>query len=109
MVLPGGSPGPPPSSRRTSARRLPVLRLDGIDAGYAGTQVLSGVGLEAKHGAMTVIIGSNGSGKSTILKVITGLLRPTRGTVVFQGGDITNLPAHERPERGSAVGPEGPR
>ena len=86
-----------------------MLRLEGIDAGYAGTQVLSGVGLEAKQGAITVIIGSNGSGKSTILKVITGLLRPTRGTVTFQGADITNLPAHQRPERGIACCPEGRR
>ena len=86
-----------------------MLRLDGIDAGYAGTQVLSGVGLAAKQAAMTVIIGSNGAGKSTILKVITGLLRPTRGTVTFQGADITNLPAHERPERGIACCPEGRR
>jgi branched-chain amino acid transport system ATP-binding protein len=86
-----------------------VLRLEGIDAGYAGTRVLSDVALEAKEGAMTVIIGPNGAGKSTVLKVITGLLRPARGKVVFQGNDITHRPAHERPERGIASCPEGRR
>jgi branched-chain amino acid transport system ATP-binding protein len=86
-----------------------VLRLEGVDAGYAGTQVLSDVAIEAKQRAMTVIIGPNGAGKSTVLKVVNGLLRPTRGTVVFQGNDITNRPAHERPEQGIASCPEGRR
>jgi branched-chain amino acid transport system ATP-binding protein len=86
-----------------------VLRLEGVDAGYDGTQVLSDVTIEAKPGAMTVIIGPNGAGKSTVLKVVTGLLRPTRGTVVFRGNDITNRPAYERPERGIASCPEGRR
>jgi len=86
-----------------------VLRLREIDAGYAGTQVLWDVGLEAKQGEMTVIIGPNGAGKSTILKVVNGLLRPTRGQVLFAGDDITNLPAYERPARGIASCPEGRR
>src|SRR5438876_3138083 len=58
---------------------------------------------------MTVIIGPNGAGKSTILKVVNGLLRPTRGKVLFAGDDITNLPAYERPARGIASCPEGRR
>src|SRR5256885_9232589 len=58
---------------------------------------------------MTVIIGPNGAGKSTILKVVNGLLRPTRGKVLFAGADITNLPAYERPARGIASCPEGRR
>jgi branched-chain amino acid transport system ATP-binding protein len=86
-----------------------VLRLEGINAGYDGTQVLWDVALEAKEGGMTVIIGPNGAGKSTVLKVINGLLRPARGKVVFQGNDITLRPAHERPERGIASCPEGRR
>ena len=84
-----------------------MLRLKQIDAGYSGTQVLWDVGLEAKQGEMTVIIGPNGAGKSTILKVVNGLLRPTRGKVLFAGDDITNFPAYERPARGIASCPEG--
>ncbi len=86
-----------------------MLRLDGIDAGYDGTQVLWGVGLETKAKSMTVIIGANGAGKSTILKVVNGLLKPTRGTVQFNGEDITHVPAYERPGLGLASVPEGRR
>jgi len=86
-----------------------VLRLDGIQAGYDGTQVLWDVTLSAEKGAMTVLIGPNGAGKSTTLKVVNGLVRPTRGHVSFQGEDITRTPAHERPGKGIAACPEGRR
>ena len=86
-----------------------MLRLDGIDAGYAGTQVLRQMGLEAKQGVITVLIGPNGAGKSTTLKIVNGLLRPTRGQVSFAGEDITKLPAHERSARGIGSCPEGRR
>src|SRR3989442_6565618 len=58
---------------------------------------------------MTVLVGDNGAGRSTTLKVVNGLLRPTRGHVVFQGEDITRTPAHERPGKGIAACPEGRR
>ena len=86
-----------------------MLRLDGIQAGYDGTQVLWDVTLSAELGAMTVLIGPNGAGKSTTLKVVHGLVRPTRGHVSFQGEDITRTPAHERPGKGIAACPEGRR
>jgi len=86
-----------------------MLRLDGIQAGYDGTQVLWEVTLAAEKGAMTVLIGPNGAGKSTTLKVVNGLVRPTRGHVSFQGEDITRTPAHERPGKGIAACPEGRR
>src|SRR2546428_12875150 len=86
-----------------------MLRLEGIDAGYGGTQVLRGISLEAKQGVNTVLIGPNGAGKSTTLKIVNGLLRPNRGLVSFEGKDITVLPAHERAARGIASCPEGRR
>jgi len=86
-----------------------VLRLEAIDAGYDGTRVLWGVGIEAKADATTVIVGPNGAGKSTVLNVVTGLLTPSGGHVLFKGEDITQLPAHARPERGIAACPEGRR
>ena len=86
-----------------------MLRLDGIQAGYDGTQVLWDVTLAAEKGAMTVLIGPNGAGKSTTLKVVNGLVRPNRGHVSFQGEDITRTPAHERPGKGIAACPEGRR
>src|SRR5206468_4216269 len=91
-------------------RRVPaVLRLEAIDAGYDGTRVLWDVGIEAKADATTVIVGPNGAGKSTVLNVVTGLLRPSGGHVLFKGEDITQVPAHARPERGIAACPEGRR
>ena len=57
----------------------------------------------------TVLLGPNGAGKSTALKVVNGLLRPTRGRVLFQDADVTALPAHERASRGIASCPEGRR
>ena len=86
-----------------------MLLLEGVDAGYDGTQVLWGVSLEAKAKSMTVIIGANGAGKTTILKVVNGLLKPSRGTVRFNGEEITHVPAYERPGLGLASVPEGRR
>src|SRR2546430_3521578 len=86
-----------------------MLRLEGIDAGYDGIRVLRDIGLEAKQGVTTVLLGPNGAGKSTTLKVVNGLLRPSRGRVLFQGDDVTHVPAHERASRGIASCPEGRR
>ncbi len=86
-----------------------MLQVEGIHAGYAGTLVLRDVSLEAQAASMTVIVGPNGAGKSTILKVITGLLAPTKGRVLFRGEDITDVPAHLRPQLGIAACPEGRR
>jgi len=86
-----------------------LLRLEAIDAGYGGTQVLWDLSLEAKRGQMTAIIGPNGAGKSSILKVVTGLLAPRDGRIFFDGEDITQVPAYGRPDRGIAACPEGRR
>ena len=86
-----------------------MLQLDHIDAGYGPVQVLGSVSLAIPEGSITVIVGPNGAGKSTILKVINGLVRPTAGHIVFQGKDITSLPAHDRPALGIASCPEGRR
>ena len=82
-----------------------MLRLEGVNAGYAGTQILRDFSLEAVQGMTTVLLGPNGAGKSTALKVVNGLLRPTRGRVLFQDADVTALPAHERASRGIASYP----
>ena len=86
-----------------------MLRLEGIDAGYDGIRVLRDISLEAKQGVTTVLLGPNGAGKSTTLKVVNGLLRPSRGRVLFQGDDVTHVSAHERTARGIASCPEGRR
>jgi branched-chain amino acid transport system ATP-binding protein len=72
-----------------------VLTLDGIVAGYGGGDVLQGVDLHVETGAITCIVGPNGAGKSTALRVISGLLKPRAGTVVFGGRNIAGLSPRE--------------
>jgi branched-chain amino acid transport system ATP-binding protein len=68
-----------------------LLELAGVVAGYGAGDILKGVDLSVEPGTVTCLIGPNGAGKSTVLKTISGLLRPTRGTVTFRGEEISRL------------------
>jgi ABC-type branched-subunit amino acid transport system ATPase component len=68
-----------------------LLKLKDITAGYGGGDVLQGTDLQVEEGSITCIVGPNGAGKSTVLRVISGLLKPRRGTVTFQGTAINGL------------------
>jgi branched-chain amino acid transport system ATP-binding protein len=72
-----------------------LLQVEEIDVGYGHVSVLQGVSLAVPAGAIVALIGSNGAGKSTLLRAISGLLRPTRGRIVFDGADISG----QRPNR----------
>jgi branched-chain amino acid transport system ATP-binding protein len=65
-----------------------LLELAGVRAGYGGGDILQGVDLRVEEGSLTCIVGPNGAGKSTVLRVISGLLRPTAGTVRFRGDSL---------------------
>ena len=65
-----------------------LLELAGVRAGYGGGDILQGVDLSVDEGSLTCIVGPNGAGKSTVLRVISGLLRPTAGTVRFRGDSL---------------------
>ena len=69
----------------------PLLQLVGVDVAYGQTQVLFGVDLDVEEGEMVALLGTNGAGKSTVLRAIAGLNPPTRGTIRFAGQDITRL------------------
>jgi len=84
-----------------------LLEVRGLEAGYGEVQVLWGVSLAAARGKLTTIVGANGAGKTTALRAIAGSLRPWRGTVTFEGEDVTQLPAHRKAARGVALVPEG--
>ena len=72
-----------------------LLKLDNVVAGYDGGDVLKGVNLEIEPGSTTCIVGPNGAGKSTLLRVISGLLKPRRGTLTFDGRSIVGMsPRH---------------
>jgi branched-chain amino acid transport system ATP-binding protein len=69
----------------------PMLVLDSVVAGYGAGDILKGVDLSVEAGTVTCLIGPNGSGKSTVLKTVSGLLRPKRGTVTFLDQEISRL------------------
>ena len=69
----------------------PILQLDGVMAGYGAGDILKGVDLCVEPGTVTCLIGPNGAGKSTLLKTVSGLLRPSRGRVVYRDQEINEL------------------
>ncbi|RLJ71240.1 amino acid/amide ABC transporter ATP-binding protein 2 (HAAT family) [Hydrogenivirga caldilitoris] len=84
-----------------------VLDVKGLTAGYGDIEVLKGINLYVEEGETVAIFGSNGSGKSTFLRVIAGLLRPWGGTIDLFGERINDLPPSDRVRRGLALAGEG--
>ena len=74
---------------------------------YGPVQILFGVDFDVADGEIVALLGTNGAGKSTLLKGICGLVRPTAGTVTFDGEDITKLPADVTTHRGISLMPGG--
>jgi branched-chain amino acid transport system ATP-binding protein len=86
---------------------MSLLRLEGVYGGYGSIQAIRGVSLVVDPGETVCLIGANGAGKSTTLRAISGLVRPTAGRLVFDGEEITALPPHEIVRRGISHVPEG--
>ncbi len=86
-----------------------LLDLQGITASYGASQALFGVDLAIEEGQVLALMGRNGMGKSTTIKVICRLLKNTQGQVAFAGQDITGLPAHKAARLGLGLVPEGRR
>ena len=89
------------------------LTVSGIDAGYGAVRALSGVSIEVDDGETVILLGTNGNGKSTLMKCIMGLVRPAKGGIVLEidgvGHDLTRLPTEAIVELGVALVPEGRR
>ena len=86
-----------------------MLRLNNISAGYGAVTALRNVDIAVDAGEVVALIGSNGAGKSTTLRAISGLLRPTGGAIEFQGEAITELSPEQIVARGIVHVPEGRR
>ena len=86
-----------------------MLRVANVTAGYGGFQALFDVSLDVQAGESVAVIGPNGAGKTTLLRLISKLIEPTRGDVVFDGASIAPLPPHKVVERGIAHVPENRR
>ncbi|MGB7219394.1 MAG: ABC transporter ATP-binding protein [Vicinamibacterales bacterium] len=85
----------------------PLLVMDHVQAGYGQFLALRDMTLHVDAGEIVTLVGANGAGKSTTLRVISGLLHPKQGTVRFGGQDISRLPPHEIVELGISHVPEG--
>jgi branched-chain amino acid transport system ATP-binding protein len=86
-----------------------LLRLDAIDAFYDDLQALAAVSFEVAQGEIVALVGANAAGKSTTLRVVSGLVVPRHGRVLLGGEDLTPMAAHGRVERGIVQVPEGRR
>jgi len=86
-----------------------MLELKSVRAGYGTFQALFDVSLEVRRGEAVGVIGPNGAGKTTLMRVVSGLIRPTSGSLVMEGVDLASTPAHRIVELGVAHVPESRR
>jgi branched-chain amino acid transport system ATP-binding protein len=86
-----------------------LLDVRSVDAQYGLLKAVRGVSLTIDEGETHALVGANGAGKTTLLRVIAGAHRPASGSVVFDGVEITRIPAHKRVALGIALVPEGRR
>lgn len=88
---------------------MAMLEVKDIEVYYGVIQAIKGISFEVNEGEVIALIGANGAGKTTTLHTITGLLSPKKGSVTFEGQDITKVPAHKIVSLGMAHVPEGRR
>jgi len=86
-----------------------LLEVEGLSVHHGQLRALSDVSLRVETGAVFAMIGANGAGKSTLLRTVAGLHRPTAGTIVFDGEDVTHLSPQRRVDAGMSLVPEGRR
>ena len=86
-----------------------MLAIENLVAHYGPVEALKGISLQVQQGEIVTLIGANGAGKSTTLRAISGLVRPTRGRITYQGQDLTALPPERIVALGIAHVPEGRR
>lgn len=84
-----------------------ILQLDRVSVKYGDVSVVREINIEVELGSITSIIGSNGAGKSSLLKAISGIVPICSGTIYFEGKDVSNLPPHQRVDLGIIQVPEG--
>ena len=84
-----------------------MLRVEDINVYYGAIHAIKGISLDVPDGEIVALIGSNGAGKSTTLRTISGLMRPKKGRIMYDGEDITGVPAHKIVGKGLCQVPEG--
>ena len=84
-----------------------LLEVNNLEVFYGRIQAIKGISFSVNEGEIVTLIGANGAGKSTTLKTISGLRPVATGSIIFDGQDITKMPAHKRTELGLCQAPEG--
>jgi branched-chain amino acid transport system ATP-binding protein len=87
--------------------RMPILEVREIASGYGEVQILWGASLALEKGKMTCLVGTNGVGKTTLLRTVMGQIRPQSGSIWFEGADVSRLPAYVKAAMGLVLVPEG--
>jgi len=88
---------------------MAMLEIKGLEVYYGMIQAIKGIDFEVNQGEVVALIGANGAGKTTILHTVSGIISPAKGTVTFDGEDITKVPGHKIVSMGMAHVPEGRR
>lgn len=86
-----------------------LLEVKGLHVSYGAIHAIKGIDLHVNKGEVVTILGANGAGKTTTLRTISGLLKPTEGSIIFDGKDITPVQAHDIVSLGMSHSPEGRR
>ncbi|EET59610.1 ABC transporter, ATP-binding protein [Marvinbryantia formatexigens DSM 14469] len=88
---------------------MAMLEIKDLEVFYGVIQAIKGISFEVNEGEVVALIGANGAGKTTTLQTITGLLSPKKGSILFEGQELTKVPAHKIVSLGMAHVPEGRR
>ncbi len=86
-----------------------MLKVENLKVNFGGIEAVKGISFNVKEGEIVTLIGSNGAGKSTTLRTISGLVKPTEGSIIFEGKDITKVEPSEIVKMGITLCPEGRR
>jgi branched-chain amino acid transport system ATP-binding protein len=86
-----------------------MLKIDNLEVAYGNIKAIKGISLEVNQGEIVTLIGSNGAGKSTTLRAISGILKPRSGSITFKGERIDGVEGHEIVAKGICQSPEGRR
>ena len=86
-----------------------MLKVENLKVNFGGIEAVKGISFEVKEGEIVTLIGSNGAGKSTTLRAISGLVKPSDGRIIFEGNDITKIGSSEIVGKGITLCPEGRR
>ena len=86
-----------------------ILKVNDLKVNYGGIEAVKGISFDVPRGEIVTLIGANGAGKSTTLKAIAGLVKPTAGSIEFEGDSITGKDSSDIVSRGITLVPEGRR